>query len=70
MKHFRINFIDGHDLRYKSFETSAAGEDAAISSLWDRYDADYDHHIVEVMELKTAPSLPFRIGYVPERNAV
>lgn len=69
MKHYRINYIDGHDLRYKSFETSAKSKEDAISKLWDRYDADFDHHIAEVIELPEAPSLPFRIGSVPEKRS-
>lgn len=68
MKHYRINYIDGHDLRYKSFEISAETQEEAISKLWERYDADFDHHIAEVIELSEAPSLPFRIGSVPEKR--
>ena len=46
---FRINYIDGHDLRYKSIEVPAESEESALDALWDMYDADYDHQIVEVL---------------------
>lgn len=69
MKHYRINYIDGHDLRYKSFEVSADTQEDAVSALWDAYDADFDHHIVEIVELPEAPSLSFRIGSVPQKKA-
>ena len=49
MKQFRINYIDGHDLRYKSIEVHADSKEDALSALWDMYDADYDHQIVEVL---------------------
>ena len=52
MKNYRINFIDGHDLRYKSFETTAKSESAALDNLWGQYDnGDLGHQIVEIIML-------------------
>lgn len=52
MSSYRVNYIDGHDLRFKSFETPAESEAAAISALWNNYESDFDHHIVEIIPLK------------------
>lgn len=62
MKSYRINYIDGHDLRYKSVEVQAETEESALSALWDMYDADYDHQIVEGIETGGASSANMRIG--------
>lgn len=52
MKRFRINYVDGHDLKYKSFETDAEDRDQAISNLWKSYTfGDFDHRIIEVIEV-------------------
>ena len=52
MKNYRINYIDGHDLRYKSFETAAKTEKDALSNLWEcYYPFDFDHQIAEIIEL-------------------
>ena len=51
MKHYKINYLDGHDLRYKSFETDAEDRDSAIQNLRDSYEnGDFDHQIAEVIE--------------------
>ena len=65
MKQFRINYIDGHDLRYKSIEVHADSKEDALSALWDMYDADYDHQIVEVIRVKSPISNGMRIGSIP-----
>lgn len=50
MKHYLINYIDGHDLKYKSFETDADDRDSAIRHLWDSYqNGDFDHQIIEII---------------------
>lgn len=65
MKTFRINYIDGHDLRYKSVEVPAKNEEDALSALWDMYDADFDHQIIEVLpQKKTSANKYMRIGGV------
>lgn len=66
MKSYRINYIDGHDLRYKSFETNAETREDAISALWDKYWADFDHQIIEVIALDKAVSPHMRIGKISE----
>lgn len=51
MKKFKINYIDGHDLRFKSFETVAEDRDQAIRNLRESYvDGDFDHQIESVIE--------------------
>ena len=51
MKHYKINYIDGHDLRFKTFETDAEDRDQAIRNLRDSYvDVDFDHQIGSVIE--------------------
>ena len=51
MKHFKINYIDGHDLRFKSFETDAEDRDQAIRNLRESYiNGDFDHQIESVIE--------------------
>lgn len=63
MNHYRINYVDIRDSRYKSFETEAETEDAALSALWDLYEEDFEHHIVEIIELGCEPaSFGMRIG--------
>lgn len=37
MTGYRINYIDGYDMRYKSFEATAETKEDAISALWDNY---------------------------------
>lgn len=51
MKHFKINYIDGHDLRFKSFETDAENRDQAIRNLRESYTSDFDHQIESVIEV-------------------
>lgn len=66
MKNYRINFIDGHDLRYKSFETTAKSESAALDNLWGQYDnGDFGHQIVEVIMLDALSVSGMRIGAAP-----
>lgn len=51
MKRFKINYIDGHDLRFKSFETDAEDRDQAIKNLRESYvNGDFDHQIESVIE--------------------
>lgn len=63
MNNYRINYIDGHDMRYKSFETVANTKEEALSNLWDSYpDGDYDHQIAEVIKLEEPAAPGMRIG--------
>lgn len=65
MRNYRINYIDGHDLRYKSFETVAENKDEALENLWASYkNGDFDHRIAEVIDLGEANSKePKKTGY-------
>ena len=47
---YKIAYIDGHDLKYKTFTTEAENRDDAISKLWASYESDFDHQIIEVYE--------------------
>ena len=63
MNFYRINYIDGHDLRYKSFETSTNNEKEALVNLWASYpNGDFDHQIVEIIKLDAPGQSGFRIG--------
>jgi hypothetical protein len=51
MKQYTINYIDGHDLRFKTFKTVAEDRDQAIKQLRASYiDGDFDHQIESVIE--------------------
>ena len=49
---YKVAYIDGHDLKYKTFSTEAESRDDAISKLWASYESDFDHQIIEVYEEK------------------
>lgn len=52
MARFRVMYIDGHDLKYKHFDTKAESPEEAIRKMWDSYtDGDFDHRVIEVSEL-------------------
>lgn len=50
MNHYRINFIDGHSLKYTVFETQAADVDQAKSALFERYGPNFEHVIMNIVE--------------------
>ena len=53
MKKFRIDYIDGHDLKYKTFDTEAENPDDAVSNLWKSYsNGDFDHTIIGILEVR------------------
>lgn len=63
MRNYRINYIDSHDSRYKSFETSAQSENKALANLMADYkDGTRDHKIVEIIEIKDSICEGLRIG--------
>ena len=70
MNNYRINYIDGHDMRYKSFETVAENTDEALLNLWDTYKPfDFDHQVVEIIKLKEPAIEGLRIGEaIPSPN--
>lgn len=51
---FFVRYIDGHDLKYKIFDTVATDQKEAISNLWNSYAhlGDFDHQIIDVIEFK------------------
>ena len=49
---FRICYIDGFDMKYKTFETEAENKEEAIHRLWTEHipEGDFDHQIGEITE--------------------
>lgn len=45
-----ISYIDGNDLRYKSFATVADSQEKALKNLWKSYEGigNFDHRIIEI----------------------
>ena len=64
MNAYRVNYIDGYDLRYKSFETMAQSKKEAVSNLWATYkdNGDFDHQIIEILRLEEPVDGGLRIG--------
>ncbi len=56
MPKWTIQYIDGHDLKYKTFVTEAASPDDAISKLWEQYTSDFDHRIIDVYPVEDEKS--------------
>ena len=47
---YKINYIDGHDLRWKTFCTEAKDCDEAVNNLRKYYPCgDFDHQIAEII---------------------
>ncbi len=53
LRRFHINYIDGHDLKFKTFVTDAADEDDALLKLRKEYEpyGDFDHRIESIREV-------------------
>ena len=66
MTGYRINYIDGYDMRYKSFETTAETSEDAINALWDKYWSAFDHQIIEIIPLGKSVPANMRIGRISE----
>lgn len=65
MRHYRINYIDACDGKYKSLETTASNPDDAVFNLHKLYDRVCNHHIVEVIEIEARnPMYSMRIGSI------
>lgn len=47
---YKVAYIDGHDLKYKTFSTTAESPEEAVRKLRESYEADFDHQIIEVNE--------------------
>ena len=48
MPKWTIQYIDGHDLKYKVFTTEAKDEEEAQAKLWEQYESDFDHQIIQI----------------------
>ena len=52
VKNYRVQYIDGFDLKYKVYETYAKDADEAVSLLYKFHaPVDFDHQILEVTEI-------------------
>jgi len=47
---YKVTYIDGHDLKYKTFTTTAESKEEAVRKMRDSYETDFDHQIIEVYE--------------------
>lgn len=50
---YTVHYIDGHDLKYKTFTTDAITPEEAESKMRWSYEADFDHQIIEIIKHKT-----------------
>ena len=48
---YRVCFIDGHDLKYKTFTCEALNRKDAISKMMDLFGPNFDHQIADVYRL-------------------
>ena len=48
MPKWKIQYIDGHDLKYKVFTTEAKDPEEAQVKLWESYESDFDHQIIDI----------------------
>lgn len=47
---YTVHYIDGHDLKYKTFTTDAITPEEAESKMRWSYEADFDHQIIEIIK--------------------
>lgn len=53
LKKYRVNFVDGHDLKYKVFFTMAEDSKQAETNLRNSYtNGDFDHQIYSIDEVE------------------
>ena len=45
---YKVCFIDGHDLKYKTFTCWAEGRKQAIEKMFNTYGPDFDHQVKDV----------------------
>lgn len=48
---YKVTYIDGESLKYRSFVTDADDREQAVQKLYDSSVADFDHQIIDVVEL-------------------
>lgn len=51
MKKFIVRFVDGYDMRFKTFETEAIDEANAVHKVYELF-GDFDHWVSSVEEVK------------------
>ena len=49
---YQVSYINGHSLKYEQFVTAAESPEKAVEKLRDSFEADFDHQIIDVKELK------------------
>ena len=49
---YRVQYIDGHDLKYKTFTVEARSPEEAVSKMRESYEADFDHQIIDVYQVE------------------
>ena len=49
---YRVCFIDGHDLKYKTFTCYAENRKEAIGKMFDAYGPNFDHQISDVYRVE------------------
>lgn len=49
---YKVCFIDGHDLKYKTFTCNAENRKEAISKMLDLFGRNFDHRIADVFRLE------------------
>ena len=52
VKKFKVCFIDGHDLKYKTFTCDAIDQKQAIEKMMDLFGSNFDHQITDVFMLE------------------
>lgn len=52
MRIYKISYIDGHDMKFKTFTVMATDERNAVAKLWKSYEkqGDFDHVITSIKE--------------------
>lgn len=48
---YKVQYIDGHDLKYKTLVVEARTPEGAVSKMRESYEADFDHQIIDVYQV-------------------
>lgn len=48
---YKVQYIDGHDLKYKTLVVEARTPEEAVSKMRESYEADFDHQIIDVYQV-------------------
>lgn len=49
---YQVCFVDGHDMKYKTFKCEANSCKEAIEKMMDAYGANFDHQVKDVYKLE------------------